>query len=144
MNDTLVVGRFFEGAVLVSAMMVESFANATGDRNPIHFNDEAARLAGFPGRIAHGDLVVSLANVLIVEEFPGIMLVSRESRFRRAVPVDTPIVMTASVTEVAPSRGDDPNERLVRIDVKYRSKTGKQLAESIVTALYRPRAHVGA
>lgn len=33
---------------------VQKFAEATGDWNPIHFDDDAARRAGLPGRCAHG------------------------------------------------------------------------------------------
>jgi acyl dehydratase len=34
------------------------YAEASGDRNPLHLDDEAARRAGFPGVIAHGMLTM--------------------------------------------------------------------------------------
>jgi acyl dehydratase len=33
---------------------VAAYAEASGDRNPLHLDDAAARAAGFPGVIAHG------------------------------------------------------------------------------------------
>lgn len=41
------------------------YAEASGDRNPLHLDDEAARRAGFPGVIAHGMLTMGhLASCL--------------------------------------------------------------------------------
>jgi acyl dehydratase len=33
---------------------VRSYADASGDRNPLHLDDQVAEAAGFPGVIAHG------------------------------------------------------------------------------------------
>jgi acyl dehydratase len=33
---------------------IRAYAEASGDRNPLHLDEEAARAAGFPGVIAHG------------------------------------------------------------------------------------------
>jgi meromycolic acid (3R)-3-hydroxyacyl-[acyl-carrier protein] dehydratase HadB len=33
---------------------IHAYAEASGDRNPLHLDEEAARAAGFPGVIAHG------------------------------------------------------------------------------------------
>lgn len=33
---------------------VRAYADASGDQNPLHQDDDAARMAGFPGIIAHG------------------------------------------------------------------------------------------
>lgn len=43
---------------------IETFAALTGDANPLHLDDEAARRAGFRGRVAHGMLVESIATGL--------------------------------------------------------------------------------
>jgi acyl dehydratase len=41
------------------------YAGASGDFNPIHWNDRAAQEAGLPGVIAHGMLTMALANRLV-------------------------------------------------------------------------------
>jgi acyl dehydratase len=41
-------------ARVVTAASVKAYAEAGGDRNPLHQVDDVARAAGFPGIIAHG------------------------------------------------------------------------------------------
>ncbi len=41
------------------------YAGASGDFNPIHWNERVAREAGLPGVIAHGMLTMALANRLV-------------------------------------------------------------------------------
>ncbi|MER7757602.1 MaoC family dehydratase [Kitasatospora sp. NPDC097643] len=40
---------------------IHAYAHASGDLNPIHLDDAAARTAGFPGVLAHGMHLVALA-----------------------------------------------------------------------------------
>jgi acyl dehydratase len=50
----------------VSRDQIRAYAEASGDRNPIHLDDEAARAAGLPGVIAHGMLgMAQLANFVV-------------------------------------------------------------------------------
>ncbi|MDP9246828.1 MAG: MaoC family dehydratase N-terminal domain-containing protein [Candidatus Dormibacteraeota bacterium] len=39
---------------------IEAYAEASGDRNPIHLDEEFARSVGLPGVIAHGMLQMGL------------------------------------------------------------------------------------
>ena len=55
------------------------YANASGDRNPIHLDDSVARMAGLPGIIVHGLCTMAFASEVIVEH-----VCSRDpSRLRR-------------------------------------------------------------
>ncbi|MDU8946544.1 MaoC family dehydratase [Ovoidimarina sediminis] len=56
--------RISTGAVEVTSDMIDAFAALTGDRFAIHMEDAAAREKGFPGRVAHGLLVLSLIDGL--------------------------------------------------------------------------------
>ena len=50
---------------------VESFATLTGDRNPLHFDQDFASRTR-PGRlIVHGGLTTGLFNALVAEVLPG-------------------------------------------------------------------------
>lgn len=42
-----------------------AYAGASGDFNPIHYNDTAASAAGLPGVLAHGMLTLSLAATAV-------------------------------------------------------------------------------
>ena len=52
------------GAMTVTAAMIDTFADMTGDRFEIHMSDAAARRHGFGARVAHGLLVMSLIDGL--------------------------------------------------------------------------------
>jgi acyl dehydratase len=50
----------------VTRDQISAYAEASGDRNPIHLDDVAARAAGLPGVIAHGMLgMAQLANFVV-------------------------------------------------------------------------------
>lgn len=44
---------------------IAAFAELSGDRNPLHLDDAAARRAGFEGRVAHGVLGIAVATGLL-------------------------------------------------------------------------------
>jgi acyl dehydratase len=53
-------------AVAVAADQPARYADATGDRNAVHLDADAARSAGFPGVIAHGLGVLGLVTSALV------------------------------------------------------------------------------
>lgn len=53
------------------ASMVRQFSELSGDANEIHLDDNAARAAGFPSRIAHGVLAASEFSRILGTEVPG-------------------------------------------------------------------------
>lgn len=63
--DAVDVGDRVETArATVTADAIDAFAALTGDRFEIHMDDAAAQALGFPGRVAHGLLVLSLVDGL--------------------------------------------------------------------------------
>jgi acyl dehydratase len=53
--------------LLVDQEMINKFADATGDHQFIHINEEMARMTPFGGTIAHGFLTLSLFPVLMAK-----------------------------------------------------------------------------
>ncbi len=53
--------------LLVDQDMINKFADATGDHQFIHVNDEMAKMTPFGGTIAHGFLTLSLFPVLMAK-----------------------------------------------------------------------------
>ena len=45
---------------------IAAYAEASGDRNPIHLDDDFARSVGLPGVIAHGMLQMGIAGTVAV------------------------------------------------------------------------------
>ena len=55
----------------VSERDVQLFGEATGDMNPVHFDEEYARKTIFRGRVAHGALTVGFVSAVVGNELPG-------------------------------------------------------------------------
>ena len=72
----------------ITAAKIDAFAALTGDRFEIHMDDAAARAHGFPGRVAHGLLVLSLLDGLKNEapvRLRAVASLGWDWSFRRAV-----------------------------------------------------------
>jgi acyl dehydratase len=80
-----------EAAFEVAGDQAERYAEASGDHNPIHLDEEAARAVGLPGRILHGLCTMALAG-RAVEQVAG-----REPT-RLAVRFSAPVALGATVT----------------------------------------------
>jgi acyl dehydratase len=69
--DDVEVGQEWESpARTVTEADIASFAELTGDRQPIHLDEEYARRTPFQQRIAHGLLGISLGCGLVLEAPP--------------------------------------------------------------------------
>jgi acyl dehydratase len=84
------------------------YAGASGDFNPIHWNERIATAVGLPNVIAHGMLTMATAGRVVTEWAgdPG-AVESYTVRFAKPVPVPdddrgAPVQVTARVTEKLP------------------------------------------
>lgn len=57
--------------ITITDEMVRSFSELTGDKNPIHLDDDYAKHSRFGRRIAHGMLVSSFISTIIATDYPG-------------------------------------------------------------------------
>jgi acyl dehydratase len=81
------------------------FAGASGDHNPIHLDDEAARKGGLPGVIAHGMLNMAFFGDLLLAFAPLQRLRLFEARFLSpSVPGDV-ITCRGEVTAIQDADG---------------------------------------
>ncbi|MFI8412999.1 MaoC family dehydratase [Paeniglutamicibacter gangotriensis] len=67
------------------------YAGASGDFNPIHFNERFATEVGLPGVIAHGMFTMGAAVQLVTDwaQDPG-AIIDYQTRFTKPVPVADP------------------------------------------------------
>ncbi|WP_043532042.1 MaoC family dehydratase [Litchfieldella xinjiangensis] len=64
-HDDLNTGDYFvTDGLIVTESHIVNFAGLSGDFFSLHMDDEFAREQGFPGRVAHGLLVLSLVDGL--------------------------------------------------------------------------------
>jgi acyl dehydratase len=86
--------------------MLKQYADASGDQNPIHQNEEFALSVGLPNVIAHGMLTMALVGKY-VSDFAGGSANVLEYGARFTKPVIVPsgekadLTVSATVTEVA-------------------------------------------
>jgi 3-hydroxybutyryl-CoA dehydratase len=99
---SVAIGDRAERLVVVSDEQLEQFALATGDRNPIHFDDAYAAETRFGGRIAHGMLVGGLISALLASELPGpgTIYLGQELRFLAPVRPGDQVRCEVEVTEL--------------------------------------------
>ncbi len=85
---------------------VQTFADLTGDNNPIHLNEEYAATTMFKGRIAHGMLTASLISNILGTKLPGTgaIYLSQSVRFRAPVMVGDTVVVSATVSDMNEKR----------------------------------------
>lgn len=127
--DGLEVGQVVaERTVEFTRDTLVRYAGASGDFNPIHYNDVMAESVGLPGVIAHGMLTMGAA-VSVVEEWAGPGNVADfQTRFSRPIPVPNPgsatVVITAKVGAL------DEDMRTARIDVTVEFDGAKVLAKA--------------
>ncbi|GMA36142.1 MaoC/PaaZ C-terminal domain-containing protein [Demequina litorisediminis] len=91
------------------------YAGASGDFNPIHYNDVFAVEVGLPGVIAHGMLTMGV-GASVVEEWAGAGNVADyQVRFTRPIPVPNPGEAVVSVRAVIGAL--DEERRTARVDL---------------------------
>ena len=100
-TDTIFEERIF----YINRALVKSYADASGDQNPIHQNEEFAVSVGLPNVIAHGMLTMALVGKYLTDLAGGSAKVLEFSaRFTKPViipaEVDVDLTVTATVTDV--------------------------------------------
>lgn len=96
LGDTL-----YHETVAVSREGLVRYAGASGDFNPIHYNDTAAQSSGLPGVIAHGMLTMGYAVAPLANRLaPDIRIASYGTRFTNpiVVPADGSVNLTLTAT----------------------------------------------
>ncbi|MGN8247254.1 MaoC family dehydratase [Cellulomonas soli] len=104
------------GTVTVDRARLVRYAGASGDFNPIHWNERVATSVGLPGVIAHGMWTMGAAVTVVTDWLgdPGAVL-DYQVRFTRPVPVPDPGEVAVDV--VATVGTVDLEARTARIDL---------------------------
>ena len=88
----------------INRALLVAYANASGDQNPIHQNEEFAKSVGLPDVIAHGMLTMALAGKYISDIAGSSAVKELSSRFTKPVVVpagvDTSLVISAKVSAI--------------------------------------------
>jgi acyl dehydratase len=89
---------------LINRALLVAYADASGDQNPIHQNEEFAKSVGLPDVIAHGMLTMALAGKYLSEINGSAMVTEFSARFTKPVVVpaniDVELLISGKVVEI--------------------------------------------
>jgi len=85
--DQLEVGEKASMRKTITASDVFSFAQISGDTNPLHLDKEYASKSLFKERVAHGMLTAGLISAIIGTELPGVGTIYLSQSLRFTAPV---------------------------------------------------------
>jgi acyl dehydratase len=95
----------------VQARDIALFTELTGDRNPLHYDEDAASASRFGAIIVQGGVTSGLLNAVVAEDLPGPGSVFLRVEWDFKAPVRPGDDITAEV-EVLEAREDKPITRL--------------------------------
>jgi acyl dehydratase len=103
---SLAVGQSASRSLRLTTESVETFAELTGDRNPLHFDEEFARGTRFGRLVVQGGLTTGLLHALVAMDLPGpgTVFLSQNWKFTAPVYIGDTITAHVDVLSVHPSK----------------------------------------
>src|ERR1700759_4771925 len=97
--EDLKIGQSASITRTVTERDVQLFGEATGDMNPVHFDEAYARKTIFRGRVAHGALTVGFVSAVIGTRLPGAGTIFLDASivFKSPVRIGDTVVTTCTV-----------------------------------------------
>src|ERR1044071_8578982 len=117
----LTIGDSAEITKTINQTDIESFADVTGDHNPVHVDEAFAERTRFGRRIAHGMLTASLISAVLANKLPGEGSVYLGQTLQFVAPVFPGDEITARVI-VKDIREDKPIIKLETVCVNQRNE----------------------
>ena len=104
--EDLQLGQSASMEKTVTERDVQIFGEATGDLNPVHFDEDYARRTLFRGRVAHGALSIGFISAVIGMKLPGAgtIFISARTDFKAPVRIGETVVTTCTVKEIRERR----------------------------------------
>ena len=102
----LTVGQTATRSMTVTPEKIRMYAEITGDRNPLHFDEAFARATPFEGLVAHGGITTGILHALVAEDMPGpgTVFLSQDWKFTAPVRAEDEITATAEVMSIHDSK----------------------------------------
>ncbi len=100
--EDIKVGQSDSYTRTVTERDIQLFGEATGDMNPVHFDEEYARKTIFRGRVAHGALTIGFLSALLGTQLPGAGTIFQSATiaFKGPVRIGDTVTVTATVRAV--------------------------------------------
>jgi acyl dehydratase len=101
------IGQKARRSRAVTARDIELFTEISGDRNPLHYDVEAARATRFGGIVVQGGVTSAILNAVVAEDLPGPGTVFLQVNWNFKAPVWPGDTITGEV-KVTSAREDKP------------------------------------
>lgn len=100
--EDMSIGMTHQTVHTITEKDIDLFAEVSGDRNPLHMDEEFAKQTQFGQRIAHGALTASYISGILGNDLPGpgSIFVGLNMRFRRPVYIGSEVIVKVEVTEM--------------------------------------------
>ncbi len=100
--NQLAVDQTYDKKITITSDMIERFAEATGDHNPLHLDEEFAKGTQFKTRVAHGMLQAGILSGILGTEFPGVgtIYLSQTLKFVKPVFIGDEVTFHLKVLEL--------------------------------------------
>lgn len=107
-----VVGQKNRRSRAVTTRDIELFTEISGDKNPLHYDEEVAKRSRFEGIVVQGGVTSAILNAVVAEQLPGPGTVFLNVNWNFRVPVRPGDTITGEV-EVTKVRQDKPITELI-------------------------------
>jgi 3-hydroxybutyryl-CoA dehydratase len=103
--EELSIGMSAEIAVEITHERIMSFAEASGDYNPIHIDEDYAKTTAYRGRVAHGLLSASFVSAVVGTMLPGpgAIYLDQTVSFHKPVRIGDTVIARVTVTAIDPA-----------------------------------------
>ena len=125
---TVTVGQRAERSLTLTAAHVKTFAELTGDYNPLHFDQAFAARTRFGRLVVQGGLTTGLLHALVAMDMPGpgTVFLSQNWKFTAPVYIDDTITAAAEVLSVHASKP------VTQLAIRVTRQTGEVVLEGEV------------
>ena len=93
----LTVGQIATRSSTLTRESVEKYAEITGDRNPLHFDENFAAKTKFGRLVVQGGLTSGILNALVAEDMPGPGTVFMSQELKYLAPVFVSDTITGEI-----------------------------------------------
>src|SRR3954470_3255046 len=118
-------GQRAERSLTLTGSHVATFAQLTGDYNPLHFDEAFVSKTKFGRLVVQGGLTTGLLHALVAMDMPGpgTVFLSQNWKFTAPVYIDDTITAAAEVVSVHPSKP------VTQLAIKVTRQTGEVVLE---------------
>ena len=133
MLNCLSVGDTFTMEKIITSNDVDLFAEVSGDKNPLHLDDEYAKKTIFGGRIAYGMISASIISGAIGMYLPGpgTIYLSQSLNFHKAVKIGDTIIVEIKISEIT----EKSKFNIAKIDTTCKNQKNEIIVDGTATVI---------